>query len=198
MSTNLISKLRKITGAGIKICSDALKESNYDIDKACLWLRKNGLIDVLEKSNKFAKQGIIHSYIHGNGVLGVLVEVNCETDFVARTYDFKNLVKEISMQIAAFAPVYISRNQIPRNIIETEKNIYKIQFEKERKSKSLIDKVINGKIEKFYKTVCLYDQIYMRDVLGKMTIKDLVKNTIAKVGENIVIKRFVRFKLGEN
>jgi elongation factor Ts len=186
-----------MTGAGIMDCKNALKESNNDIDKACQWLREKGIASAIKKAGRSAKQGLVHSYIHGNGTLGVLVEVNCETDFVVKTEDFQNLVKEVAMQIAAVAPVYVSREQVPSNVLDAEIKIYKAQLKEEGKPEKVWDKIIEGKIERFYSQICLYDQIYMRDTSGKETIKDLVTNVIAKVGENIVIKRFARFKLGE-
>jgi elongation factor Ts len=197
MSTELITKLREITGSGIMDCRNALKESNNDVEKACQWLREKGVVSVVKKAGRAAKQGLVHSYIHGNGTLGVLVEINCETDFVAKTEDFHALVKEIAMQIAAVSPTYVSREQVPESILNTEKEIYKVQLKKEGKSEKVWDKIIEGKIEKFYSQICLYDQLYIRDTSGKETIKDLVTRTIAKIGENIVIKRFARFKLGE-
>ncbi|MDR0800443.1 MAG: translation elongation factor Ts [Endomicrobium sp.] len=197
MSTELITKLREMTGAGIMDCRNALKESNNDIDKACQWLREKGIASAVKRAGRSAKQGLVYSYIHGNGTLGVLIEVNCETDFVAKTEDFQNLVKEVAMQVAAAAPTYISREQIPANVLEAEKEIYKAQLKEEGKPEKIYDKIIAGKIEKFYSQVCLYDQIYIRDISGKETVKDLVTNAIAKIGENIVIKRFARFKLGE-
>jgi elongation factor Ts len=197
MSTELITKLREMTGAGIMDCRNALKESCDDIDKACQWLRGKGMATAVKRAPKSAKQGLVYSYIHGNGTLGVLVEVNCETDFVAKTKEYQLLVKEIAMQIAAIAPSYVSRDQVPLSILQTEKEIYKTQLKEEGKPEKVWDKIIEGKIEKFYSQVCLYDQIYMRDTSGKETIKDLVVKTIAKTGENIVIRRFTRFKLGE-
>jgi elongation factor Ts len=197
MSTEFITKLREMTGAGIMDCRNALKESDNDINKACQWLREKGMASAVKKTGRTAKQGLVYSYIHGNGILGVLVEVNCETDFVAKTEDFQSLVKEIAMQIAAVAPTYVSKGHVPASIIEAEKNIYKAQLKEEGKPEKVWDKIIEGKIEKFYSQVCLYDQIYMRDTSGKETIRDLVTKAIAKIGENIVIKRFVRFKLGE-
>ena len=197
MSTELITRLREMTGAGIMDCRNALKESDNDIDKACQWLREKGIASAVKRAGRSAKQGLVYSYIHGNGTLGVLIEVNCETDFVAKTEDFQNLVKEVAMQVAAAAPTYISREQIPANVLEVEKEIYKAQLKEEGKPEKIYDKIIAGKIEKFYSQVCLYDQIYIRDISGKETVKDLVTNAIAKIGENIVIKRFARFKLGE-
>lgn len=197
MSTELISKLREMTGAGLMDCRNALKETNDDIEKACQWLREKGIASAVKKAGRTAKQGLVYSYIHGNGTLGVLVEVNCETDFVAKTDDFKNLVKEIAMQIAAVSPTYVNREEVPESVLNAEKEIYKAQLKEEGKPEKIWDKIIAGKVEKFYQQICLYDQIYMRDTTGKETIKDLVTNAIAKIGENIVIKRFARFKLGE-
>ena len=197
MSTELIIKLREMTGAGIMDCRNALKESNDDVDRACQWLREKGIASAVKRAGRLAKQGLVYSYIHGNGTMGVLIEVNCETDFVAKTEDFQNLVKEIAMQVAAAAPTYISREQIPASVLDAEKEIYKAQLKEEGKPEKIYDKIIEGKIEKFYTQVCLYDQIYIRDISGKETIKDLVTNAIAKIGENIIIKRFARFKLGE-
>ncbi|GHT50616.1 elongation factor Ts [Endomicrobiia bacterium] len=197
MSTELITKLREMTGAGIMDCRNALKESCNDTDKACRWLREKGMVSAVKKAGRSAKQGLVYSYIHGNGTLGVLVEVDCETDFVAKTEDYQSLVKEIAMQIAAIAPTYVSRDQVPLSILEAEKEIYKAQLKEEGKPEKMWDKIIEGKIEKFYSQVCLYDQIYMRDASGDETIKDLVTKAIAKIGENIIIKRFARFKIGE-
>ncbi|MDR3306370.1 MAG: translation elongation factor Ts [Endomicrobium sp.] len=197
MSTELITKLRERTGAGIMDCRNALKESDNDVQKACQRLREKGIASAVKKAGRAAKQGLVHSYIHGDGTLGVLVEVNCETDFVAKTEDFQVLVKEIAMQIAAVSPTYVFREQVPESILNAEKEIYKAQLKEEGNPEKVWDKIIEGKIEKFYSRICLYDQIYMRDTSGKETIKDLVTNSIAKIGENIVIKRFARFKLGE-
>jgi elongation factor Ts len=197
MSNNLIIELRKITGAGIVDCKNALKNSNNDIEKACKWLRENNVIVSVKKSTRSTKSGIIYSYIHNGDTLGVLVEINCETDFVAKTDEFKFLAKEISMQIAALSPIYVSRDQIPNSVIESEKSVYELQLVKSNKPKNIIDKIICGKIEKFYNQVCLYDQIYIRDLNGNITIKELISNTIAKLNENIIVNRFVRFKIGE-
>ncbi|MDR2709416.1 MAG: translation elongation factor Ts [Elusimicrobiota bacterium] len=197
MSIELITKLREMTGAGIADCKNALKEAANDLEKAVVWLREKGIASAVKRAGKTAKQGLVYAYIHGGGILGVLVEVNCETDFVAKTDDFKNLVKEIAMQIAAVSPLYITRDQVPENIINAEKEIYKAQLKEENKPEKAWDKIITGKLEKFYSTVCLYDQPYMRDTTGKQTVKNLIDEAIGKIGENIVVKRFARFKLGE-
>jgi len=197
MSTELITKLREMTGAGISDCNRALKETGADLEKAGQWLREKGIASAVKRAGRSAKQGLVHSYIHGNGTLGVLVEVNCETDFVAKTDDYKELVKEIAMQIAAVSPLYVTREQVPQSALDAEKEIYKSQLKEEGKPEKVWDKIVEGKIEKYYSQVCLYDQSYMRDTTGKTTIKDLVNEKIGKIGENIVIKRFARFKLGE-
>jgi len=197
MSIELITKIREMTGAGITDCRDALRESGGDIDKACRWLREKGMTAAVKKSVRTAKQGLVYSYIHGGGALGVLVEVNCETDFVAETEDFRSLVKEIAMQIAASAPAYVSREQVPASVIESEKEIYRVQLEKEGKPEKIRDKIIEGKIEKFYSQICLCDQVYIRDGSGREKVKDLIAGAVAKLGENIVVRKFARFKLGE-
>jgi elongation factor Ts len=193
----LITKLREMTSAGIMDCKNALKETNNDIDKAVLWLREKGMASAVKKAGRSAKQGLVHSYIHGNGTLGVLVEVNCETDFVAKTENFQTLVKEIAMQIAAVAPIFVVREQVTQDMIKAEKEVYKAQLKEEGKPEKVWDKIIEGKLDKFYSQVCLYDQAYMRDTTGKQTIKNLIDEAIGKIGENIVVKRFARFKLGE-
>jgi elongation factor Ts len=197
MSTELITKLREMTGAGITDCNKALKETGNDIEKAVVWLREKGMASAVKRAGRSAKQGLVYSYIHGNGTLGVLVEINCETDFVAKTDAFINLAKETAMQIAASAPLYIKREDVAEKVIEAEKEIYKAQLKEEGKPEKVWDKIIAGKIEKFYEQICLYDQIYIRDTAGKQTVKNLIDEAIGKIGENIVVKRFARFKLGE-
>jgi elongation factor Ts len=199
MSTELIIKLRSMTGAGIMDCKLALQESHNNLDIACKILRMKGTISSISKLKRVTKNGIICSYIHNNNTLGVLVEVNCETDFVAKNDNFINFAKEIAMQIAAMNPIYISRGQIPKDIIESEKQVYKSQLKKNKINQKIWDKVISGKLEKFYSQVCLYDQIYIREQKMKtLTIEQLLTNLIAKVGENITVKRFVRFCIGED
>ena len=197
MGTELITKLREMTGAGISDCSKALKENGNDLDKAAQWLREKGMANAVKRAGRSASQGLVYSYIHGNGTLGVLVEVNCETDFVARTDDFQNLAKEIAMQIAASAPLFITREQVSADVINAEKEIYRAQLKEEGKAEKVWDKIIEGKVEKFYAQICLYEQTYIRDASGKQTVKNLIDEAIGKIGENIVVKRFARFKLGE-
>ena len=193
----LISKLRSMTGAGILDCRAALVESKDDLDKAIQHLREKGIASAVKKAVRTANQGLVASYIHAGGKLGVLVEVNCETDFVARTEDFQKLVKELSMQVAAANPLYVKREDVPADLVEKEKEIYKVQLKEEGKPEKVWDKIMEGKLEKFFSQVCLIDQPYIRDTSGKEKIKDIVTAAIAKTGENIVVRRFSRFRVGE-
>lgn len=199
--TQLVQKLRSISGAGILECKKALEETGNDIEKALVILRERGATKALSKTGRSAKSGIITSYIHAGDKIGVLLEINCETDFVARTDEFKKLAKEICMQIAAFNPKWVKIEDVPQEVINQEKDIYRKQLKQDEKNKSkpddVIEKIVEGRLTKFFEEVCLLEQPYMRDPQGKQKIKDLVVQTIAKVGENITIKRFVRFVLGE-
>ncbi len=175
-------------------CKKALSEAEGDIEKALDILRQKGLALASKKASREASEGLIGSYIH-MGKLGVLVEVNCETDFVAKTDDFQELVKDIAMHIAASNPIYIKREDIPSDVIEKEKSIYASQIT--NKPHQVVEKIIEGKLEKYYTDTCLMDQIFVKDPDQKKKIKDLIVEKISKLGENIVIKRFVRFQLGE-
>ncbi|OGS19084.1 MAG: translation elongation factor Ts [Elusimicrobia bacterium RIFOXYA2_FULL_50_26] len=192
-----IQKLRAMTGAGMMDCKNALVDAKDDIDKAVQILREKGIATAVKKAVRTANQGLVASYIHAGGKLGVLVEVNCETDFVARTEDFQALVKELSMQIAAANPLYVKREDIPAEVIEKEKEIYRAQLAQEGKPENVMEKIISGKLEKFYSQVCLIEQPYIRDTSGKEKVKDILNAAIAKTGENMVIRRFVRFRVGE-
>ena len=185
--------LRDKTGAGIMDCKNALDESAGDIEKAVEILRKKGIKVAQKKSGRIAKEGIIEGYIHTGSKLGVLVELNCETDFVARNQEFKELAHNLALQIAAKSPAYISRDNVPEDVLAKEKEILKEQFK--GKPEHILDKIVNGKMEDFYKENCLLDQAFVKDEDKK--IKDLISDKIAKFGENIVVKRFVRFSLGE-
>lgn len=196
-ATDLIQKLRAMTGAGIMDCKAALSHAKDDIDKAVQYLREKGIASAVKKSERVAKQGLVYSYIHAGGKLGVLLEVNCETDFVARTEDFQSLCKEIAMQIAAANPLYIKREEVPGDVLEKEREIYKAQLKEEGKPEKVWDKIILGKVDKFYSQVCLLDQPYIRDTSGKEKVSNLITNAVAKIGENIVVRRFARFVLGE-
>ena len=194
VTADMVKRLREQTGAGMMDCKKALSESNGDIDKAIEILRKRGLSAAEKKAGRKATEGLIGSYIHMDKI-GVLVEVNCETDFVARTDDFRQLVKDIAMHIAAANPAYLSREDVPQEIIEREKRIYREQIKD--KPEHVIDKIVEGKLEKFYTETCLMEQIFVKDPEHKQKIKDIVTEMIAKLGENIVVRRFVRFQLGE-
>jgi len=195
VKVELVKQLREKSGAGMGDCREALIETKGDMEKAMEWLRKKGVAAAGKRSGKVAKEGKVHAYIHGNGNLGVLVEINCETDFVARTEDFEELVKEVGMQIAAMNPLYVKREEVPANVIEKEKEIYKEQMKDSGKPANVVEKIVEGKLEKFYTEVCLLEQAYIKD--DKKNIETLLKEKIAKLGENLVIKRFVRFVLGE-
>jgi elongation factor Ts len=194
VSVELIKDLREKTGAGMMECKKALTESSGDFEKAVDLLRQKGLATALKKAGRVASEGLIEAYIH-MGKIGTMVEVNCETDFVARTDDFKGLVKDISMHIAAANPLYLNREEVPQAVIEREKEIYRAQVS--GKPPHVMEKIIEGKLEKFYGDTCLLDQIFIKDPDQKKTIKDLVTEKISKLGENIIIRRFVRFQLGE-
>jgi elongation factor Ts len=190
----LVKKLREKTGAGYSDCTNALKESNNDIEKAIEILRKRGISVAMKKTGRAAKQGAVGSYIHLGGKIGVLVEVNCETDFVAKNDDFKNFVKEMAMQIAAANPRYVSIDDIPEDVLSKEREILKEGIK--GKPKEVLDKIVEGKLQKFYQEACLLDQPSIRD--ANLKVKDMLTNVILKIGENIIIRRFVRFQVGED
>jgi elongation factor Ts len=190
-----VKQLRERTGAGMMDCKTALTDSGGDMDKAVELLRKKGLASAAKRAGRTTKDGMIGHYIHMGGKVGVIVEVNCETDFVARTDDFQALAKELAMHIAAAAPVYVKREDIPADVIEKEKEIYRAQFADSGKPANVIDKIAEGKLESFYAQVCLLDQPSVRD--PDVTIKQMVANAAAKTGENVTVSRFARFKLGE-
>ena len=194
VTAEMVKELRERTGAGLMDCKRALSETSGDMEKAIDALRQKGLATAAKKSGRVASEGIIGSYIHMNR-LGVLVEVNCETDFVAKTDDFKDLVKDIAMHIAAANPAYVSRDAVPQDVVEREKEIYKGQVA--NKPPQVVEKIIEGKLEKFFSDTCLLEQIFIKDPDQKQKIKDLVTEKITKVGENIIVRRFARFQLGE-
>ncbi len=195
VDANAVMELRKKTGAGIMDCKKALLESDGDMEKAIEYLRKKGVASAQKRSGREAKEGIVDAYIHPGNRIGVLVEVNCETDFVANTEDFRQFVKNVAMQIAASSPLVVSREELPAEKIEKEREIYRQQMKESGKPDHIIDKIVEGKLEKYYQEVCLLEQSYIRD--PEKTIKDLLTEVIAKIGENIVIRRFVRYQLGE-
>ena len=191
----LVKQLRDKTGAGMMECKAALTEANGDMEAAITLLRKRGLASAAKRAGRTTSQGVIGSYIHMGGKIGVLVEVNCESDFVARTDDFNNLVKELGMHIAAASPRWLRREDVPADEVEKEKAIYRSQMEKENKPAHVIDKIIEGKLGSFYSQFVLVDQPFVRD--DKMTVSQLVAQASAKTGENVQISRFVRFRVGE-
>ena len=190
-----VKELRDKTGAGMMDCKAALDEAGGDVEKAVELLRKRGLAQAAKRAGRVAKDGMIGHYIHMGGKVGVLVEVNCETDFVARTPDFQTLAKEIAMHIAAASPLVVKREDLPTDQLEKEKEIYRAQFAGQNKPANVIEKIVEGKIESYYSQVCLMDQPSVRD--PNVTIKQMVAAATAKTGENVTINRFVRFKLGE-
>ena len=194
ISASAVKDLREKTGAGMMECKKALADAGGDVEKAIDILRQKGLASAAKKSARSASQGLIGSYIHMDKI-GVMIEINCETDFVARTDDFQGLVKDVAMHIAAANPTYLSREDVPQDVIDREKEIYKAQVT--GKPAQVVDKIVEGKLEKFYTDPCLLDQIFVKDPDGKKKIKDIVTEKVAKLGENIVIRRFARFQLGE-
>lgn len=194
VTADKVKELREKTNAGMMDCKKALSESSGDMEKAIDILRQKGLATAAKKAGRSASQGLIDSYIHMDK-LGVLVEINCETDFVAKTDDFKGLVKDIAMHIAAANPTYVSREDVPQDVIEREKEIYRAQVT--NKPPQVVEKIIDGKLEKFFSDTCLLEQVFIKDPEGKQKIKDLITEKVAKLGENIVLRRFARFQLGE-
>jgi elongation factor Ts len=195
VSAAFVKALREKTGAGMMDCKRALEETGGDVDKAVEVLRKKGLAALAKRSGRVTSEGVITSYIHPGERLGVLVEVNCETDFVARTPDFRAFVKEISMQVAAANPLVVRREDLPEADVDREKEIYRDQARSQGKPEKIIDKIVQGKIEKYYQEVCLLDQQYIKD--SDKRVSNLLEDIKMKVGENVAIKRFARFRLGE-
>ena len=195
ISASTVKELREISGAGMMDCKKALTEASGDLEKAIDILRKTGMAKARKKSGRSAKEGIILPYIHPGAKLGVLLEINCETDFVANTDDFKNLSKDIAMHIAASAPMSVSREEIPQETLEREKEIYADQARQSGKSENIIEKMTEGRLNKFYQENVLLEQTFVKD--PDKTVADLISETVAKLGENILISRFSRFQLGE-
>lgn len=191
----LVKELRERTGAGVVDCQKALTETGGDLEKAITFLREKGLAAAAKRSGRAAAQGTVGSYIHGGGKIGVLVEVNCETDFVARTDEFQRLVKDIAMQIAAANPRYVRRDEVPEAEKDKERAIYRTQTEQSGKPAAVIDRIVEGKLEKFFSEICLLEQPFIRD--PSKTIEQLVKESVARTGENVVVRRFSRFQIGE-
>ena len=195
ISASEVKRLRELSGAGMMECKKALQESGGDLDRAQEILRERGLAGVEKRKGRVAGDGMVDSYIHGEGRIGVLVEVNCETDFVARTPEFRELAREVAMQVAALSPRWVSRDEVPDDVVESERKVYAERARQEGKPEKVLDKIVDGMLESFYKTTVLLDQPYIRE--GSKTVDDLVKDVATKVGENVVVRRFVRYQLGE-
>jgi elongation factor Ts len=195
ITASAVKELRDKTNAGMMDCKEALVASDGDLEKAIDYLRKKGLSAATKRSSRAAKDGVIASYIHMQGKIGVMVEVNCETDFVAKTEAFGALAKDIAMHIAASNPTYLAEEDVPDAVLESEKEIYKTQALDEGKPEKIVDRIIEGKLKKFYEEVCLLNQKFIKDT--DITVGTLVQNTIATTGENIIVRRFARFQLGE-
>lgn len=195
ISADLVKKLRDATGAGMMECKAALQEADGDLEEATTILRKRGLAQAAKKAGRTTSEGLIGSYIHQGGKIGVLVELNCESDFVARTEDFQTLLRELALQVAAAAPTWVRREDVPADVLERERAIYRAQMEGSGKPPAVIDKIVEGKLDSFYAQVVLLDQPSIRD--PKSSVGQLLKAAVAKLGENIGVARFVRFKVGD-
>ena len=194
ITAEMVKELREKTGAGMMDCKKALTESVGDFAKAEEWLRKKGITGAAKKAGRTAAEGLIGSYVH-NGKIGALVEVNCETDFVARNEDFQALVRDLALHIAAANPTYARREEVPPGVLDSEKEIERTKLREQKKPEAMIDKILTGKMEKYYETVCLVDQPFVKD--DKKKVHEVVTEAIAKIGENITIRRFSRFQVGE-
>ncbi|MDD5413280.1 MAG: translation elongation factor Ts [Smithellaceae bacterium] len=195
ITSTMVKELRTKTGAGMMDCKEALAAVDGDFEKAIDFLRKKGLSAATKRSSKAAKDGTIASYIHMGGRIGVMVEINCETDFVAKTADFQTMARDIAMHIAASNPLYVRPDEIDAEALNREKEIYRSQLREEKKPEKIWDKIIEGKLKKYYEDVCLVEQKFVKN--QDITVGTLISNMIAKTGENIVLRRFARFQLGE-
>lgn len=195
VSAQQVSQLRQQTGAGIMDCKKALSEENGDIDKAVDWLRKKGLSAAAKKSGRIASEGMVSSYIHGGGKIGVMLEVNCETDFVGRNVDFQQFVKDVAMHIAAAQPLYVHRDEVPEAEVAREREILAAQAKESGKPDNVVEKMVDGRIGKWFKDICLLDQPFVKN--PDQTIEQLVNEKVATIGEKISVRRFVRWQLGE-
>ncbi len=195
ISAAMVKELREATGSGIMDCKRVLAEADGNMEKAIELLRKKGLAKAAKRAGRSTSEGVVYSYIHTGAKLGVLVEVNCESDFVAKTEDFLTFAKNIAMHIAAANPAGLTPDDVDKGVVEKEREIFRAQMLEEGKPENIIDKIVDGKVEKYYKEVCLMSQQYVKD--PQKTIEDVVKETIGKIGENIQIKRFARFQIGE-
>ncbi|ABV33026.1 MULTISPECIES: translation elongation factor Ts [Pseudothermotoga] len=195
ITADMVKKLREMTGAGVMECKTALTEADGDFEKAVEVLRKRGAAVAQKKAGRLTKEGIVTSYIHFNDKIGVLLELGCETDFVARMPEFKELAYNLAKHVAAMNPKYVTREDVPEEVLEKEKEIYRAQLENSNKPAAVVEKIVQGKLEKFYEEVCLYDQKYIFD--DEKTVKEVVDELIGKIRENIRVTRFVRMRVGE-
>ena len=191
-----VMELREKTGAGVMDCKAALQAANGNLETAVEYLRKKGLADAKKREHRDAKDGLVHAYIHPGSKLGVLIEVDCETDFVAKTDAFQELVRDLAMQVAATNPSYVARDEVPATVLEKEREIYRGQMADQKKPAQVLDKIVEGKLEKWFSEQCLLEQIFIKDAAGKTKVKDLVDLTNSKTGERVVVKRFARFQIG--
>jgi elongation factor Ts len=191
-----VMELREKTGAGVMDCKAALQAANGNLETAVEYLRKKGLADAKKREHRDAKDGLVHAYIHPGSKLGVLIEVDCETDFVAKTDAFQELVRDLAMQVAATNPSYVAREEVPATVLEKEREIYRGQMADQKKPAQVLDKIVEGKLEKWFGEQCLLEQMFIKDTAGKTKVKDLVDLTNSKTGERVVVKRFARFQIG--
>jgi len=191
-----VMELRERTGAGVMDCKAALQAANGNLDEAVEFLRKKGLADAKKREHRDAKDGLVHAYIHAGAKLGVLIEVNCETDFVAKTDAFQELVRDLAMQVAAANPTYVAREDVPGEVLEKEREIYRSQMADQKKPPQVIDKIVEGKLEKYFSEQCLLEQPFIKDASGKTRIKDLVDKVNAATKEKVGVRRFARFQVG--
>ena len=195
ITTSMIKDLREATAAGVLDCKKALEASGGDLEKAKVYLREKGLAAAAKKADRAAKEGLIEAYIHTGGRVGALIELNCETDFVARTESFEELAHDLALQVVAARPLYLAPEDIPPDMLEEEKNVYRVQAREMGKPERIIERIVEGKLQKYYQEVCLIKQPFIKD--DDLTVQDVLTEIIAKLGENIVVRRFVRFELGD-
>lgn len=195
ITSAMVKELRERSGAGMMDCKKALTETNGDVEKAIDFLREKGLAAAAKKASRVAAEGVVEAYIHGAGRIGVLLEVNCETDFVAKTEGFRGLARDIAMQVAANNPLYVAREEVAEELLQHERDVLRAQALNEGKPEKIVDKMVEGRIEKYYKEVCLLEQPFIKN--PDITVKELITESIAKIGENINVRRFVRFQLGD-
>ncbi len=196
-TAQLVKELRDRTGAGVMDCKEALQAAEGDLEAAVAYLRKKGIASAATRAHREAREGVVAAYIHPGDKLGVLVEVGCETDFVARTQDVRELVRDLAMHVAAASPTWVAREDVPADVIDKEREIYRGQLANQKKPAHVLDKIIEGKLEKFFAEQCLLEQAFVKDMSGKTKVKDLVDSVSGNTKERIVVKRFARFKVGE-